>query len=407
MRGEIISVGTELLLGDILNTNSKYISIKMAELGLPLYRHTTIGDNFERLCNAITTGLEDNDILIMTGGLGPTPDDITKDACAKVLDLPMLLNDESYDRLKEYFADRNSVENNIKQSVFPEGTIILPNRYGTADGGIIETEGKIIIILPGPPKEMEPMFEEYVYPYLSKYSEQKFFSRFYKITGMGEWQMSSIIKDLITSQTNPTIAPYAKKEALVIKLTAAAKDLESAEEMFEPYEKAFKERFKENYLGYDQRPLEDRIGEIVIEKNLSISTAESITGGMVASTLINYPGISSVLKESYIVYSDDTKEKILGVNKAVLKEHSAVSEEVLKEMLYGIRRITGSDICLATTGYAGPDGENVGLAYYGYLLGDELYINGRVFKGLRNEIRQRVTREILSALLKRLVSNGV
>lgn len=406
MRGEIISVGTELLLGDILNTNSKYISIKMAELGLPLYRHTTIGDNFERLCNAITAGLEDNDILIMTGGLGPTPDDITKDACAKVLDLPMLLNDESYDRLKEYFADRNSVENNLKQSVFPEGTIILPNRYGTADGGIIETEGKIIIILPGPPKEMEPMFEEYVYPYLSKYSEQKFFSRFYKITGMGEWQMSSIIKDLITSQTNPTIAPYAKKEALVIKLTAAAKDLESAEEMFEPYEKAFKVRFKENYLGYDQRPLEDRIGEIVIEKNLSISTAESITGGMVASTLINYPGISSVLKESYIVYSDDTKEKILGVNKALLEEHSAVSEEVLKEMLYGIRRITGSDICLATTGYAGPDGENVGLAYYGYLLGDELYTNGRVFKGLRNEIRQRVTREILSALLKRLVSNG-
>ena len=406
MRGEIISVGTELLLGDILNTNSKYISIKMAELGLPLYRHTTIGDNFERLCNAITAGLEDNDILIMTGGLGPTPDDITKDACAKVLDLPMLLNDESYDRLKEYFADRNSVENNLKQSVFPEGTIILPNRYGTADGGIIETEGKIIIILPGPPKEMEPMFEEYVYPYLSKYSEQKFFSRFYKITGMGEWQMSSIIKDLITSQTNPTIAPYAKKEALVIKLTAAAKDLESAEEMFEPYEKAFKVRFKENYLGYDQRPLEDRIGEIVIEKNLSISTAESITGGMVASTLINYPGISSVLKESYIVYSDDTKEKILGVNKALLEEHSAVSEEVLKEMLYGIRRITGSDICLATTGYVGPDGENVGLAYYGYLLGDELYTNGRVFKGLRNEIRQRVTREILSALLKRLVSNG-
>ncbi len=407
MKTEIISVGTELLLGDILNTNSKYISIKMAELGLPLYRHTTVGDNFERLCKAIITGLQDNDILILTGGLGPTPDDITKEACAKVLDLPLLLNDESYERLKEYFADRNSVENNMKQSVFPEGTIILPNRFGTADGGIIEAEGKIIIILPGPPKEMEPMFEEYVYPYLSKFSVQKFFSRFYRITGMGEWQMSSIIKDLIDTQTNPTVAPYAKKEALVIKLTAAAKDLESAEVLFEPYEKAFKERFKENYLGYDQRPLEERIGEIVIEKDLSISTAESITGGMVASTLINYPGISSVISESYVVYSDDAKKEILGVDKDILEKHSAVSPEVLKEMLYGIRRITKSDICLATTGYAGPNGDKVGLAYYGYLINDELYINGRVFKGLRNEIRQRVTRELLSALLKRLLDKDI
>lgn len=406
MKCEIISVGTEILLGDILNTNSKYISIKIAELGLPLYRQTTVGDNFDRLCNAISSGLKDNDILILTGGLGPTQDDITKEACAKVLDLPLILDEDSYDRLKEYFAERNSLENNVKQAVFPEGTIILPNRYGTADGGIIESGGKVIIILPGPPAEMEPMFEEYVYPYLSKYSKEKYFSRFYKITGMGEWQMSSIINDLITEQSNPSIAPYAKKEALVIKLTAAAKDLKAAEELFKPYEKVFRERFKENYLGYDQRPLEERIGEIIIEKNLSISSAESITGGMIASTLINYPGISSVLKESFVVYSDDSKQSILGVSEETIKKFTAVSTEVLKEMLYGLRHSTGSDICLATTGYAGPEGENVGLAYYGYLINDELYMNGRVFKGLRNEIRQRVTRELLSALLKRLLKQN-
>ncbi len=404
MKCELISVGTELLLGDILNTNSKYLSEKMAELGISVFKHTTVGDNEVRLSDAINEALTDNDLIILTGGLGPTRDDITKETCAKVLGLPLVTNEDSYNRLKDYFDNNdNALENNVKQAKFPKNAIILPNRNGTADGCIIEKENKTIAILPGPPSEMEPMYEEYVHSYLSKYSEKKYFSRFYRITGMGEWQMSKTIDDLIENQSNPTIAPYAKKEALVIKMTAAAKNETEAELLFEPYEKEFKNRFKDNYLGYDNRPLEARVGELLLEKNLSISCAESITGGMIASTLINYPGISSVLKESYIVYSDAAKSDILGVNQSTLDRYTAVSSEVLDEMLEGLKIKTGADICIATTGYAGPDGDQVGLCYYGYKYKDKIYKNGRTFKGSRNEIRHRVTREVLSALLRDLL----
>lgn len=404
MKCEILSVGTEILLGDILNTNSKYLSEKMAELGISVFKHTTVGDNEMRLSTAIKNALNDNDLLLITGGLGPTRDDITKETCAKVLGLPLIINEESYNRLKEYFDNNdNAIENNVKQAKFPKDATILPNHNGTADGCIIESDNKTIVILPGPPFEMEPMYEKYVHLHLSKYSDVKYFSRFYRITGMGEWQMSKTIDDLIESQSNPTIAPYAKKEALVIKLTAAAVDEAEAQLLFKPYEDEFKERFKDNYLGYDDRSLEVRIGELLLEKNLTISCAESITGGMIASTLINYPGISNVLKESFIVYSDSAKSDILGVDAEVLNQHTAVSEEVLLEMLEGLKNKSGTDICIATTGYAGPGGDKVGLCYYGYKYKDVIYTNGRTFKGPRNEIRHRVTREVLSNLLKDLL----
>ncbi|MDO5690408.1 MAG: competence/damage-inducible protein A [Tissierellia bacterium] len=402
MKALILSVGTELLLGDTLNTNARYLAEQMAQLGINVYKQITIGDNSKRLYQVLQEELLVHDLILVTGGLGPTADDITKETCAAVLGQELILNEESYLRLKSYFSEEYALVKNQKQSMFPPNAVILPNHYGTADGCIMIKDSQHIVLLPGPPNEMKAMFEGSLLPILQMERDQLLFSRNYSIGGMGEWQMEQLVSDLIANQTNPTIAPYAKADRLVLKLTARAKDEGEALAMFAPYEDLLQERFGENFLGHDERSLEEQIGFHLVESQLRVSCAESITGGMIAAKLINYPGISEVLKESYIVYSDEAKRDLLGVSAQLLKEHSAVSEQVLSEMLDGLKKRTGADVCLATTGYAGPGGEEVGLVYYGCIYRNEREIISRKFKGDRNTIRKRVTREALNLLMKHI-----
>lgn len=409
MKAEIMAVGTELLLGDIINTNAQFIARELAALGIPVYHQSVVGDNDERLMECIEEGFERADIIITTGGLGPTKDDLTKEIAAEYFGKNLVPHEESMRLIEEYFkrSGKEMAESNRKQAYFPEGSIILRNNNGTAPGCIIEGCGKIIILLPGPPKEMIPMFRECVIPYLSKFSEGVFLSRVLRICGIGESQMEEKIKHIIKSQSNPTVAPYAKENEVTLRITARAASSEEAERLIAPVEKSIRDILGQNIYGADDCTLEDVVGELLIKKGLTISTAESCTGGLIAGTLINYPGISAVLSHGLVTYANEAKMQLLGVRQDTLELHGAVSEETAKEMVEGLIRLTGTRVGISVTGIAGPGGgtdeKPVGLVY------SALYIDGKImvrkfnFTGNRQKIRNRAVISILDWLRREIL----
>lgn len=395
MKSEILSVGTELLLGDIVNTNAQYIARRLAEMGIFVYHQSVVGDNPERLKEAFELAFTRADMVITTGGLGPTKDDLTKEIAAKYFNKKLIVDEDSLNRIESFFAKRNRVmtDNNRKQAYFPEGSIILRNANGTAPGCIIDEGGKILILMPGPPKEMVPMFENEVVPYLQKYQNQVLYSKVLRVLGLGESLMEDLVKDIMDSQTNPTIAPYAKEGEAILRITAKAPNIEEAEKLIYPVEEQIRERLGDNIYGVGDTNIETVVAEILIDKKLTISVAESCTGGLVASMLINYPGISSVFMEGAVTYSNESKMRRLNVKKETLERFGAVSAETAEEMAEGIAKSSGTDIGLSITGIAGPDGGSdkkpVGLVYLG------LYIKGAVkhkrldLWGSRQNIRNR------------------
>ena len=410
MKAEIITVGTEILLGDILNTNCRYLSRELAAMRIEMYYQITVGDNEERLLKTLEESLNRSDIVICTGGLGPTEDDMTKEVCAKYFGYELELHKPSLDAMLERFKHMNRIptKNNEKQAYFPKEAYILKNDNGTAPGCIMEKEGKMIVVLPGPPKEMEPMFENYVKPYLSKLTDDVIESEVLRIIGVGESKVENDILDIIDSQTNPTIATYAKGYECTLRITAKAKSVEEAKELIKPMSDEMKRRFGQSLYAVGETSIEEVVAKMLVENNLKIAVAESCTGGMVSASLISYPGISSVFMEGCVTYSNEAKMKSLGVKKETLDIYGAVSPECAKEMASGVAARYNTNVGIATTGIAGPGGgtdeKPVGLVYFGIYINGKVITKKYVFNGDRQGVRERATRTILNDLRLELLN---
>jgi nicotinamide-nucleotide amidase len=404
MKAEILSVGTEILLGDIVNTNAQYISRRLADLGIFVYYQSVVGDNPERMRGAYELAFSRADLVITSGGLGPTQDDLTKEIAAEYFNKKLVLDEDSLEKIKIFFRKLNKVmaESNIKQAKMPENSIILANNNGTAPGCIIEEKEKIMILLPGPPKEMKAMFEEAVVPYLQKFIDGKLVSKVLRFSGIGESSMAEALGDLIDNGVNPTVAPYAKEFECILRITAKASSVEEATMLITPVEEEIRKRLGKYIYGTGESSLEFVLGEMLVKKHITIATAESCTGGLLAGTLINYPGISSSFLEGVVTYSNEAKMKRIGVRSETLEKFGAVSQETAEEMAKGVAILAGTNIGISTTGIAGPDGgtleKPVGLVHVG------IYINGIVktqklqLSGNRDKIRNRVVREALDLL---------
>ncbi len=409
---ELISVGTELLLGNIVNTNAQFLAEKCALLGLSMYHQVTVGDNKDRLAETIRTALKRSDIVILCGGLGPTEDDLTKEVCAEVMGFPLVEDAHTKARLEDFF--KNSIykltDNNWKQAMIPDGAAVLDNENGTAPGLILEKYGKSAILLPGPPNELIPMFMNQVYPYLQKLRPESIRSQMVKICGVGESRVEDTLLDLIDKQTNPTIATYAKTGEVHLRVTAKAATEEEADKMIKPVVKEIKKRFGDSvYSLKEDETLEMAVVKLLKKLELTVTTAESCTGGMLAARLVNVPGVSDVFREGFITYANKSKRKILGVSKSTLKKYGAVSEQTAKEMATGGVFATDADVCIAITGLAGPDGgteeKPVGLVYIACYLKDNVTVEKYQFKGNRNKIREQSVVKALDLLRRSILDN--
>lgn len=393
---ELISVGTEILLGNIVNTNAAYLSEKCAQLGLSLYYQTVVGDNPERLEETLRTALDRSDVVILGGGLGPTQDDLTKEITAKVLGRNLVEDSHTRDLIQGFFDTRGITEiteNNWKQALVPEGAIVVDNDNGTAPGLILEDNEKIVILLPGPPGEMKPMFEKDIFPYLNQKQPEIIASQMVKICGMGESKVEHMIADLIQKQTNPTIATYAKIGEVHLRLTAKAEDEAAAKKLMKPMIRELKVRFGGHiYTTDEMMTLEESVVQLLKEQQLTLTTVESCTGGLFTGRLVNVQGASEVLKQGFITYSNKAKRKLIGVKKLTLKEFGAVSEKTAKEMAKGAIMTTGSDVAVSITGIAGPDGgtaeKPVGLVYIGVCVKGDMRVEEYHFTGNRMKIRE-------------------
>ncbi|NOW06796.1 competence/damage-inducible protein A [Clostridium beijerinckii] len=409
MKAEIIAIGTEILLGDIINSNAQYLAQELAALGIDMYYQQVVGDNEIRIMHAFDEAYSRSDIIITTGGLGPTDDDITKEVAAKYFNKELIEDENSTKKIRDYFKfrERAMTQNNLKQGLIPEGATVINNNNGTAPGVIMEDDNKIMIILPGPPKEMKPMFEESVKPYLQEKSDSILVSRVVKILGIGESAVAEEIKDLIDAQTNPTIAPYAKDVGVMLRITAKAATKDEALKLIEPIEEEIKNRLGDNVYATEDINIEEVVARLLIEKKLTISTAESCTGGMIASYLINYPGISEVFLEGAVTYSNEAKHNRLGVNNDILNQYGAVSEETAREMAIGIAKTANTDVSIVTTGIAGPEGgtleKPVGLVFIGVYVHGKVTIKKCLFKGDRNKVRLQATITGLDMLRRILI----
>ena len=412
MKCEIIAVGTEILLGDIVNTNAQYLAKRLSDLGIYCYHQTVVGDNENRLKEAYDLAFKRAELVITTGGLGPTKDDLTKEMSFEFFNKKSVLHEPSMKRIEEHFkkTGRIMVDSNKKQAYFPEDCIILQNNNGTAPGCIIEENNKILINLPGPPKEMKPMFEESVVPYLSKYQTEILVSKVLRVIGIGESMAAEMIKDILENQTNPTVAPYAKDGEVTFRITAKAESETEANELIKPIENKIRNVFKENVYGVGDTTIEEVVSKMLVENNITIATAESCTGGMLAAKLIDYPGISSVFLEGAVTYTNEAKMKRLGVEEETLNIHTAVSEETAKEMAYGVARVSGADIGLSTTGIAGPGGGSedkpVGLVYVGICIKGETKVKKLNLSGNRQQIREKATKSLLDFLRRELIKRN-
>ena len=390
-------MGTELLLGNIVNTNAAWLAEQCAALGLSCYYQTVVGDNAERLSAVLRTGLERSDILILSGGLGPTQDDLTKETAAAVCGKRLVEDARSLSRIEDYFRERGMqmTDNNRKQALVPEGAIVVDNDNGTAPGIILEKDGKRIILLPGPPNELIPMFEKSIAPYLVSLEEggpSVIYSRTVKICGLGESGVESRITDLEALE-NPTVAPYAKTGEVHLRVTAHAADEKSAKKLVKPVVKELEDRFgRAVYTTKNQVTLEDALVKLLKKNGLTVTTAESCTGGLLAGRLVNVPGVSDVFKTGFVTYSNRMKRKLVGVKKETLKEYGAVSPQTAEEMAVGAARAAGADVAVSVTGIAGPDGGSeekpVGLVYMACFVCGNVWVEQFHFKGNRAKIRE-------------------
>ncbi len=415
MTVDIISVGTEILLGEIVNTNAVFIAEHIAALGFSSYSQKVVGDNAIRLKEALKASFACADLVILTGGLGPTEDDITKEVVAKVFNSKLIMHEETKQQIQLFFDKRQSKEvtnNNWKQALIPEGSIVLGNNNGTAPGIILEKNGKCCILLPGPPEEMQEMFIEKVEPYLKNKSTSIIFSKTVKICGISESKVDALITDMLQNGKNPTIAPYAKRGEVHLRITAKAENELEANERINPIIDVLQQIFKNAiYTIEENTTLEMAIVNLLKDNKMTLSTVESCTGGMLSSRIINVPGVSTVFHTGIVTYSNEAKMEFVDVKKETLALYGAVSEEVVREMAIGQANRAKSSVCIAITGIAGPDGgtvaKPVGLVYIGCTIFGNISVKKCFLLGNREKIRERTvfealvfTRECVMAYLK-------
>ncbi len=409
---EIICVGTELLMGQVLNTNERFIASHLAEAGIGLHHSSVVGDNPKRLKDALCLAKERADIVILTGGLGPTDDDLTKETVAEVLGKKLVFHGECMDKMKKYLKDagRNLTKNNEKQAYLPEDCIVLENDNGTAPGCISEFGSKTVIMLPGPPREMEPMFLNDVMKYLKEKSGTVLKSRVLRLFGIGESKAAELCDDLIKNQTNPTIAPYAKEGEVTFRVTASAESIEKAEAIADDMCDKMYQRVGEYIYGEgEDNSLQQTVVNLLSQKNMTVSTAESCTGGLIGKMITEVAGASRVFNYGFVTYANEAKVNLLGVNSETIEKYGVVSYEVAKEMAEGARKASKSDIAISVTGIAGPGGgtseKPVGLVYIG--VSDK---NGtEAYRFVQHGDRERVrNKSALCALdiIRRRVING-
>lgn len=404
---ELISTGTELLLGQIVNTNAAYLSRRLNELGYSVVYQSTVGDNRQRMETVLATALSRADIVITTGGLGPTQGDITKEVTAKLLNLPLDLHEASTKRIRCYFDNRHSrmPESNIRQAMLPQGAIAIDNDWGTAPGVILETNGKVIIHLPGPPHEMEPMFEHKLVPYFAqRFGEQGIIlSKVLRTYGIGESSLEEKIQDLVKQQTNPTLALLARNGEIHVRLTAKSPTRAEAQMLIEHLENKIRERLHPYIFGVEEETLELVAGKLLDTKQLTLSVAESCTGGLVSSKITDIAGSSSYLTGSVVCYTNPIKIAAVGVPAATLQQFGAVSEQTARAMASGIRERFSTNIGLSITGLAGPGGATpdkpVGLVYIGVAGPNGIEHYQYHFTGTRTAIKQRAALAALSRLV--------
>ncbi len=403
MISELISVGTELLMGNILNTNAQYISQKLADIGINCYLQTTVGDNPARLEEAVRNALNRADIVILTGGLGPTCDDLTKETVSDAFHKELVLDEDSLLHIQRRFAamGKEMTPNNVKQAKFPEGCMILPNPNGTAPGCIIEHGTKAAILLPGPPHEMEPMFDACVIPYLEKRSGYKLYTRMVRIFGLGESSVEYKLRDLMDGE-NPTVAPYALASEVKLRVTARCESEEEGERLVAPIIAQIRARLGDVVYSDEGKELHEVCADLLLRHGKTIAVAESCTGGMLASKFVSIPGSSRWFIEGCVAYSNDAKVKQLHVSPSTLERYGAVSERTALEMARGILNASGADYGLATTGIAGPDGgtkdKPVGLVYIALVSKDAEEAKELRLTGGRERIRNLACLNILDLL---------
>ena len=412
MKAEIICVGTEILMGNIVNTNAAYISRGLAGLGVSCFYQSVVGDNDGRLSEVFDEAAKRADIVILSGGLGPTEDDLTKETVAKAMGRKLVEDEKAWKQIKKFFEKRDIkyTDNNRKQALVPEGAKVLYNKNGTAPGIIAEGENVTAILLPGPPGELIPMWDDQVVPYIREKSDAVFVSEMVKLCGVGESLVETELKDLIDAQTNPTIATYAKVGEVDIRVTASAPDEKAAGKLVKSVVKEIKKRFGSYIFTTDENvTLEAAVLQLLDENKLTLATAESLTGGMLTSRLINVPGASEVIKTGFITYSNKSKRKYLGVKRSTLEKHGAVSEQCAKEMVKGCAAATKADAAISLTGIAGPDGGSeekpVGLTYIGVSVLGSIKVKKFVFSGEREKIRESATATALTMLRHSLLES--
>lgn len=376
---ELISVGTEILLGDILNTDAQFLSIELARLGISVIHQSTVGDNRERLLAQLKEAADRSDIIILSGGLGPTPDDLTKEVCCEFFGKKMFLHEPTVEKIKTYFSTKGMkmAQNNLKQAMLPKDCVIFPNDNGTAPGMAIEKDGVHILVLPGPPRELKPMFRNYAVPYLMQFSDRIIVSHNIRTFGIGESLMAERVNDLFDAE-NPTVAPYAKDGEALLRVTAMARTKEEAENLCEPVINEIKSRLDGFVYGVDYTCIEEAVIEKLKEKHMKVATAESCTGGLIAKRITDVPGASEVFDCGIISYANEIKHRVLGVSEDDLNKYGAVSEPVARQMAQGALKVSGADIAVSVTGIAGPDSDStnkpVGLVYIGLADRDNVWV---------------------------------
>jgi len=412
MKCELISVGTELLVGDTLNTNVQYLSRELSLLGIRVYFHTTVGDNPNRLEEAVRIAFSRSDLIITTGGLGPTQDDLTKEVIAKLFKRELIQDEKTKEDLLQYFANREftMTPNNLKQTFIPETAEILFNPCGTAPGILLKEQGRVIIMLPGPPREMTRVFEDAVLPLLKQDNQQLVISRYYNLSDIGESATEDRLLDLIDAQVNPTIATYAKMGEVLVRITANGRDENEVNTLLDHYQEIMLSRFKENIFSFSKESLQETVCKLLLEKKISVATAESCTGGLIASQLTEYPGLSMVFGTGLVTYSNEAKINLLGVKKETLDTYGAVSAETAREMCENLQKISQSMLSVSVTGIAGPEGGSekkpVGLVYIGVCFNELTDVYHYHFNGERKVVQQKTANKVFHLIRKTIVDKS-
>ena len=405
---ELIAVGTELLLGSISNTDGQFLSRELSALGINVYHHTVVGDNPARLRAAVEIAKGRADLIITTGGLGPTCDDLTKVVLADCFGKKLVYNEEAAARMEAYFArtNRSMPENNYQQAYLPEGCVPFQNDWGTAPGCGFEVDGVRVIMLPGPPSECQPMFRERAVPYLRDWTDGAIVSRSLRVFGKGESEVESLLRDKMNAMTNPTLAPYAKEGEVELRLTAKAADQAAAQALIAPAEEELRALLGELIYGVDNDSLEGVCLRLLKEQGLTLAAAESCTGGLIAKRITDLPGASAAFKGGVVSYWSEVKHDVLGVPQDLLDAHGAVSEPVALTMAQGVRTLTGSDLGVSVTGVAGPDpddrGNPVGLVYVGLAWDGGAHVRTLHASGPRGRIRTLAASHAFDLVRRRL-----